>query len=114
MAQRAQQDDHCITGDDMPAQARKIQGSSGDETFIGRIIVKFRTAPELDAKALQRLCDEIARLANASLVRPPSASGRAVFQVAAQSTAGALLDEIRRLPFVQYVEREVTDHSSSQ
>lgn len=98
----------------MPAQARKIQGSSGDETFIGRIIVKFRTAPELDAKALQRLCDEIARLANASLVRPPSASGRAVFQVAAQSTAGALLDEIRRLPFVQYVEREVTDHSSSQ
>ena len=79
---------------------------------VGRIIVKFRTA--LDAPERQRLCDEIARMANARLVRLPSASGRAVFQIAAGSTVGALLDEIRKLPSVEYVEPEITDHSARQ
>jgi hypothetical protein len=81
---------------------------------VGRIIVKFRLTPELDSPALLKLCDEVARLTNARLVRPPSASGRAVFQLNATTDAGALLDEVRKLPSVQYAEPETTDHASRQ
>lgn len=81
---------------------------------VSRIIVKFRVTPEVDSHALRQLCDDVVRRWNAQLVRPPSATGRALFQVNANSDIGAVIDEIRKLPSVLYVEPEITDRTSLQ
>jgi len=81
---------------------------------VGRIIVKFRVTPELDSHALRQLCDDVVRRTNVQLVRPPSATGRALFRVTDNSDLGVLVDEIRKLPSVQYVESEITDRTSRQ
>jgi len=77
-----------------------------------RIIVKFKSSPELDSRALSELCDKIAGITHGFLVRPPRPIGRAVFQLDASSDLGRLIREIQQLPSVEYAEPDVIDRSS--
>jgi hypothetical protein len=79
-----------------------------------RVIVKFKMTPELSANALGQLCDAVARVTNGRLVRPPSATGRAVFQMDSASDLNHLMAEIRKWPSVQYVEPDVIDRSANK
>ena len=77
-----------------------------------RVIVKFRIPPESGAEALPQLCDAVTQRTGARLVRPPSPTGRAIFQVDPESDVISLIEHIRQLPSVEYVERDVIDHDS--
>jgi hypothetical protein len=76
-----------------------------------RIIVQFRPV-EGTSLTLEQLCQRVASMATATLVRPPTATGRAVFMVETPSNLDALIEEIERLPFVEYAEPDVVDRIS--
>jgi hypothetical protein len=76
-----------------------------------RIVVKFRPTGDTAADSLRELCDQVGRMTNATLVRPPSHSGRAVFQVPVSSDLDHLIEEIRKLPSVEYAEKDAVDRA---
>ena len=78
----------------------------------GRIIVKFQLTPKLTAEALAGLCETVARRINGRLVRGPSATGRAVFQIHPADDIDRLLREIGDMPAVQYAEVDSSDRSA--
>jgi len=75
-----------------------------------RIIVKFKVTPN-DAHTFRELCDEVAKITGGSLLRRPSHTGRAVFQVPATSDLAGLIEQIQKLPAVEYAEADVIDRS---
>ena len=75
-----------------------------------RIIVKFKPTRDV-AYTLQELSDQVAEMLRGTLVRPPSSTGRAVFQVRASSELDRLIEEIQELPSVEYAERDVIDRA---
>lgn len=77
-----------------------------------RIVVKFKPTLSSDsAAALPELCHEIIAITSGTLVRPPTATGRALFQVPPSSDLDQLMEQVRRLHFVEYVERDVIDRA---
>jgi hypothetical protein len=74
-----------------------------------RIIVKFKPTRDDDAHTLAELCDQVAKISNGTLLRTPSSSGRAVFKVPNSSDIERLIDEVQKLPSVEYAERDVID-----
>jgi hypothetical protein len=77
-----------------------------------RVVVKFKVTPDLDGDGLRRICDLITERTNARLVRPPSRTGRALFQIDDASDLTSVLEQVRTLPSVEYVEPDIIDHSS--
>jgi hypothetical protein len=82
-------------------------------TAVERIVVKFTPASDGVAQTLSELCDVVARILNGSLVRPPSHTGRAVFKVPASSEIDRLLEDVRKLPTVEYAERDAIDRAQA-
>ena len=76
---------------------------------VQRIIVKFKPTPDDAAQTLRELCDQVEKMSNGTLVRPPSSTGRAVFRVPAPADIERLIEEIQKLPSVEYAERDVID-----
>jgi hypothetical protein len=74
-----------------------------------RIVVQFRRFSDADPETPEQLCERVVQITGGTLVRPPSATGRAVFQVKSSSNLDDLIEEIRRLPSVEYAELDVTD-----
>ena len=74
-----------------------------------RIIVKFKPTRDDAAYTLRELCDQVSKTSSGTLVRPPSHTGRAVFQVPNSSDIDRLIEEIQKLPSVEYAERDVID-----
>jgi len=79
-------------------------------TRVHRIVVQFRP-PQEGAATLRELCDQVAEMIQATLARPPSATGRAVFQLPPASDIGRALDDLRKLPSVEYAEPDVIDRA---
>ena len=77
-----------------------------------RVIVKFKVTPDLDADGLRRLCDMVTQRTRARLVRPPSHTGRALFQIDGSSELTSIFEQLRALPSVEYVEPDIIDRSS--
>jgi hypothetical protein len=76
----------------------------------GRIVVKLRPTAIADSShALRVLCDEIAAITAGRLVRPPTPTGRAVFQLPPGSDVHRMIEQVRRLQSVEYVEPDVID-----
>ena len=78
---------------------------------VQRIVVKFSPTGDSAAHTLGELCDTVARIMNATLVRPPSHTGRAVFQVPVSSDLDRLLEDVRKLPSVEYAEPDTIDRA---
>lgn len=76
-----------------------------------RIIVKFKPNREENALTLRELSDQVAEMLNGTLLRPPSSTGRAVFRVRASSDIDRLIEDIQKLPSVEYAERDVIDRA---
>ncbi len=74
-----------------------------------RVIVKFRASPHGSPQTLRELCDQVAQVTHGVLVRQPSATGRAVFEVDAKADLDQLIQEVSKLPSVEYAERDVVD-----
>ena len=74
-----------------------------------RVIVKFRASPYGSPQALRELCDQVAQITHGVLVRQPSATGRAVFEVDPKADLDQIIQEISNLPSVEYAERDVID-----
>jgi hypothetical protein len=79
-------------------------------TRVHRIVVQFRRTQE-GASTVRELCDQVAQMIQATLARPPSATGRAVFQLPTSSDVGRALDDVRKLPSVEYAEPDVIDRA---
>jgi hypothetical protein len=77
-----------------------------------RIVVKF-SATGASSPSLAGLIDQVAALLNGTLVRPPSRTGRAVFEVPASSDVDRLIEDVSRLPSVEYAERDTIDRAQS-
>jgi len=77
-----------------------------------RIVVQFKpTAESAGARVVPELCDEIRAITSGTLVRPPTATGRAVFQIPPSSDLDQLMHRVRSLEFVGYVEPDVVDRA---
>jgi hypothetical protein len=76
-----------------------------------RIVVKFRPTGDNAADSLRELCDQVATMMHATLVRPPSHTGRAVFQVPVSSHLENLIEDVRKLPSVEYAEKDAVDRA---
>lgn len=74
-----------------------------------RMIVKFRLPPEGSPQTIRELCDQVAKITHGILVRPPSATGRALFELDAKADIDQLIHEVSKLPTVEYAERDVID-----
>jgi len=74
-----------------------------------RLIVKFRAPSAGSPQTVRDLCDQLAQITHGVLVREPSASGRAVFKVDAKADLDQLIQEVSKLPSVEYAERDVID-----
>lgn len=80
-----------------------------------RVIVQLKPISGTgSAPTVSELCDEIAAVTSSTLVRPPSATGRAVFQLAASSDLDRLLEQIRALDYVEYVEPDAIDRAQQE
>jgi hypothetical protein len=79
---------------------------------VPRVIVKFK--PPADNGTLEAFCKRVAQVTGGTLVRPPGATGRAVFAVETSSNLEALIQEIESLPFVEYAEPDVVDRTSTR
>jgi hypothetical protein len=78
---------------------------------VQRIVIKFKPASGAEARTLAELCDQVAEIVNGVLIRPPSATGRAVFQLKASADLDRLVQEVKKLPFVEYAEPDVLDRA---
>jgi hypothetical protein len=76
-----------------------------------RIIVKFKPTRDATAHTLRELSDQVAEMLSGTLLRPPSSTGRAVFRVRVSSELDRLIEEIQKLPSVEYAERDVIDRA---
>lgn len=74
-----------------------------------RIIVKFRTPPTGSSQTLKELCNKVAEITHGVLVRAPSATGRAVFELDPTSDLDHFIRDISSLPSVEYAEPDVID-----
>ena len=74
-----------------------------------RLIVKFRAPSAGSPQTVGEACDQMARITQGVLVRQPSATGRAVFAVDAKIDLGRLIQELSKLPSVEYAEPDVID-----
>jgi hypothetical protein len=77
--------------------------------YTKRIIVKFRPHLEGSTRTSKELCDDIVEITGGVLVRPPSATGRAVFEVGSTLDFDDLIQKISALPSVEYAEPDVID-----
>ena len=82
-------------------------------TTAQRIVVKFRPTGDSAAQTLRELCDTVARIMKATLVRAPTHTGRAVFQVPVSSDLDRLIEDVRKLPSVEYAERDTIDRAQT-
>jgi len=76
-----------------------------------RVIVKFKPTRDDTLLTLRELSDQVAKMLNGTLLRPPSSTGRAVFRVRASSELDRLIEDIQKLPSVEYAELDVIDRA---
>ena len=74
-----------------------------------RLIVKFNPSEIGASQTLQDLCDQVAEMTHGSLVRPPSGTGRAVFEVDPELDMDQLVRQVSALPAVEYAEPDAVD-----
>ncbi len=74
-----------------------------------RFIVKFHASTQSSPQTIQELCDQITQIRHVVLVRHPSVTGRAVFEVDAEADFDHIIQEVSKFPSVEYAERDVID-----
>ena len=84
--------------------------SNEDRQLQTRIIVKFNESVRNSENELEDQCKQIRdQLPGGNLVRPPSKSGRAVFDVESSADLSELAEKISALDCVEYAEPDVVD-----
>ena len=73
-----------------------------------RLIVQFKPA---GGETLRELCDQVTQLTHGTLARQPSATGRAIFVIPGSSSVDRMIELIRTLPSVEYVEADTIDQA---
>lgn len=76
-----------------------------------RIVIQFKPVAGVEAPTLTELCDRVAEIVNGVLIRRPSPTGRAVFQLPASADVDRLLHEVRKLPFIEYADPDTLDRA---
>jgi hypothetical protein len=80
---------------------------------VNRIVVKFEPIPQGSDASLEGLIEEIrAVIPNGVLIRPPSASGRAVFSVDPTIDVVQLANELSQHEGIEYAEPDIVDSAA--
>ena len=79
-----------------------------------RVIVKFRPIAEDSSETVESLCDDVASaIPGGTLIRPPRATGRAIFAVESGASIPRLAHELSNRDDVEYAEPDVVDSAAA-